>query len=268
MTDRRATVVVLAAQRTGVVNPLAEKYGVSHKCLVPICGQPLIHHVLETLTSSDEVARVRISLEPEAHAEVAEIARRFRSQGVGISLVPSQPGIVESVTAAIEDQTEPWIITTADNVLLTHDAIAAMLAALTCADAAVALSTEAAIRGVHEHAQRKYYEFRDGGYANCNLYALAGRHALKAAESFREGGQFMHNPKRLVAAFGLFNILLMRFKLVTIASAMKRISKRFGVSISPVVFADGKLAIDVDNERTYAIVEPLLAARLSGKGPA
>ncbi len=78
----------------------------------------------------------------------------------------------------------------------------------------------------------------------------------------------MRNPRRLVTAFGLFNILLMRFKLITMASAMKRISRRFGVRVSPVVFADGKLAIDVDNDRTYGIVEPLLAARLSGKAPA
>ena len=40
-----ATVLVLAAQRAGVVNPLAERAGVSHKCIVPICGKPLIVHV-------------------------------------------------------------------------------------------------------------------------------------------------------------------------------------------------------------------------------
>ena len=43
------TVLVLAAQRAGVVNPLAERAGVSHKCIVPICGKPLIVHVMDAL---------------------------------------------------------------------------------------------------------------------------------------------------------------------------------------------------------------------------
>ena len=52
------TVIILAGQRAGVVNPLAARAGVSHKCLVPIGstlpyrmpsarwrGQPALHGI-------------------------------------------------------------------------------------------------------------------------------------------------------------------------------------------------------------------------------
>jgi GTP:adenosylcobinamide-phosphate guanylyltransferase len=45
------TLLILAAQRAGVENPLAKRVGVSHKCLVTIAGNPLIVHVLDTVTT-------------------------------------------------------------------------------------------------------------------------------------------------------------------------------------------------------------------------
>ena len=94
------TVIVLAAQRTGVVNPLAARAGVSHKCRVPICERPLIAHVMETLTTLPDVAEIRVVLEPEGQAEVDEVLEDFRSRGTPITLVDSNPNIVESVLAA------------------------------------------------------------------------------------------------------------------------------------------------------------------------
>ena len=64
------TLVILAAQRTGVVNPLAAEHGVSHKCLVPICGKQLIAHVLDTATAMDDVGTIRISVEADSHPDL------------------------------------------------------------------------------------------------------------------------------------------------------------------------------------------------------
>ena len=254
-------VILLAAQRAGVVNPLAARAGVSHKCLVPICGKPLIAHVLDTLTAMPGVARIRISVEPDAVPEITKLLAAW--PGAEIDFVDSDPNIAESVIHAGDGLPAPWLITTADNVLLSHASMRAMLDAFAAgADAAAALTTRGAIHAVHPEGQRRFYEFRDDAYSNCNLYGLAGPHALEGVEIFREGGQFAKNPKRLITAFGLINILLMRFRLISIHGAMKRASRRFGLTMKAVVLADGTQAIDVDNERTYAIAEPLLAAKL------
>ena len=42
---------------------------------------------------------------------------------------------------------------------------------------------------------------------------------------------------------------------------MKRPSRRLGIEVTATEFADGALAIDVDNERTYRVCEELLARR-------
>ncbi|MBC7160387.1 MAG: NTP transferase domain-containing protein [Porphyrobacter sp.] len=255
------TVIVLAGQRAGVTNPLAVRAGVSHKCLAPIRGKPLLAHVLDTLTTLPSVAEIRVSLEPEAHGEVQALLAPYLARGVPIRLVASDTNIVESVLAAAGTDPGPFIITTADNVLLTRAGVEALRLAMEEADAVIALTRKECVHAAHPEGQRNFYELRDGGYANCNLYGITNRKAFAAAEAFREGGQFQKNPRRLARAVGLVNIVLMRFRLIGMEAAMRRLSRRFGVTIRAVSFADGALAIDVDNERTYRICEELLAAR-------
>ncbi len=262
MEELPVTVIVLAAQRTGVVNPLAQRAGVSHKCLAPICGKPLISHVMEALTTLPAVQEIRVVLEPDGQAEVDEVLETFRPRGIPITIVDSNPNIVESVLAATQGEDGPFIVTTADNVLLTHDGFEQVRSAMKRADGVIGVTTKERVHAVHERGQRGFYEFKEAGYANCNLYGLANRKGLKAAEIFREGGQFQANRGRMVRAFGLFNILMMRFGLITMANGLARAGKRFDAKLVPVVFEDGALAIDVDNERTYAICEWVLGQRL------
>lgn len=255
------TVVVLAAQRTGVVNPLAQRAGVSHKCLVPIAGKPLIVHVMDVLGQCPEVTKVRVMVEPDGQEALAPIMAPYRESGMAVDLVSSSENIVESVIAGVEDQAAPFIVTTADNVLLSREAFKTTFDALATHDAAMNLATKQAVLAVHPDAQRNFYEFADDAYANCNLYGLAGAHALRAAEAFREGGQFQKNPKRLITAFGLLNILMFRFRLISLQTAARRISKRFGINLAANVQTDGAQAVDVDNERTYDIAQMVLEQR-------
>ena len=78
----------------------------------------------------------------------------------------------------------------------------------------------------------------------------------------------MKNKGRVVRAFMLFNILLLRSGLMFRTTAARRIGKRFGVTASRIIFEDGALAIDVDNERTYAIAEQVLEDRARSAGQA
>ena len=66
---------------------------------------------------------------------------------------------------------------------------------------------------------------------------------------------------RMIRAFGPVNILLLALGYFDRAGAMKRLSRRLGIEVTATEFADGALAIDVDNERTYRVCEELLAKR-------
>ena len=264
----KVTVIVLAGQRAGVVNPLAERAGVSHKCFVDIAGRPLVAHVLDTLSRSEGVEEVRISLEDDAFDTAEAIAAPFRQAGLAISFHRAKSNLVESVETALGKKTERAIITTADNVLLTQDGLDRVHRALADADVVFALARKESIHAVHPQGQRNFYKFADGEFSNCNIYGLGSRQAFAALDVFREGGQFMKNKGRMVRAFGLFNILLMRAGLMSTATAARRIGKRFGVTASRIIFEDGALAIDVDNERTYAIAEQVLKDRARPAGQA
>ena len=258
------TVILLAGQRGGVRNALAERAGVSHKCLAPIRGKPLIAHVLETFTAVPDVEEIRISVEPDAHPELELLLAPFRERGPAIRLVPSRSSIVESLFAAVGDDPGPFVVTTADNVLVTPAAVAQVRAEMRDADGVFAMSRKESVLAAHPEGQRGFYKFRDAEYANCNIYGIANRHALeRGSEIFRGGGQFMKSAGRMIAAFGLHNIVLLRLGVFDLAGAMRRLSRRVGFRLKPTIFTDGSLAVDVDNERTFRVCEELLARRAS-----
>lgn len=262
MSEPPVTVILLAGQRAGAGNPLAVRAGVSHKCLVPIRGKPLLAHVLDTVTQLPAVKEIRISVEPEANGELLSLLAAYQGRGAPVRLVPSQAKLIDSVIAAAEDDPGPFLITTADNVLVTPAAAAQIRCGMADADGVLALARKEDVLAAHPEGQRGFYRFRDGEFANCNIYGLANRKTFPvAAQVFAGGGQFMKSVKRMIDAFGLHNIVLLRLGVFDVKGAMRRLSRRTGIAIEATIFTDGSLAIDVDNERTYAVCEELLARR-------
>jgi GTP:adenosylcobinamide-phosphate guanylyltransferase len=251
-------IVILAAQRDGRLDPLAAEAGVTHKCLVPIGGQPLLAHVLAALAGVEGIGSVRISVEAGAEAMLAPIAA---ASGLPIIFTGAADNLPDSIYAAADGLDGPIVITTADNVLLTPSAVRRVADRLAAGDDGVlALARKEDVLAAHPQGQRRFYRFRDGEFSNCNLYGLSQR-GLALAETFREGGQFAKNPMRIGRAFGFFNLLLLRYGLATLDRATRRMSRRFRARISAVVLEDGAHAIDVDNKRTYDIAALLLDGR-------
>lgn len=263
--------IVLAAQREGRLDPLAAEAGVSHKCLVPIGGRPLLAHVLEALGQVDGIERIRISVESGAEeklrATLPELvsgsgtARSAVEGRVAVEFVPAAATITDSVNAAAAGLDGPFVVTTADNVLLTADAIRRVAARLHAGDDAVAaLSRKEDVLSAHPQGQRRFYRFTDGAYSNCNLYGMS-RAGLALAETYRSGGQFAKNPLRIAQAVGFLNLIRLRYGLISLPGAMIRLGHRFKVKASAVLLEDGAHAIDVDNARTYTIAAELLEKR-------
>jgi CTP:molybdopterin cytidylyltransferase MocA len=251
-------VIVLAAQRDGRLDPLAAEAGVSHKCLVPIGGRPLLAHVLEALSRVDRVAEVRIVVEPGAEARLAQVAVGARLMA---GFAEAADNIADSVYAGAEGAAGPVVITTADNVLLTPAAVDQVIDKLLGGDdTVVALARKEDVLSAHPEGQRRFYRFRDSEFSNCNLYGLS-QTGLRLAETFRSGGQFAKHPLRIAKAFGFFNLFLLRFALVSLDAGMRRLSRRFGVKVATVLLRDGAHAIDVDNRRTYDIAVMLMDRR-------
>lgn len=251
--------IILAAQRHGIIDPLAAQAGISHKCRVPIAGKPLIAHVLAALQATPGLVHLRIVIEDEATPLPDDC---LPPGPVAVTYVIAADNLADSVYAATQDLDMATIVTTADNVLLTPAAVTQMLATIAGGtDVTLAMATKQAVLTAHPDGQRRFYRFKDDEYSNCNLYGFSGAKAFRAAESFRGGGQFAKKPKRLLAAFGLLNVILFKLGVLSLSDVMRRLSARLHLRIAAVVLADGSHAIDVDNDRTYKVAAELLAAR-------
>jgi GTP:adenosylcobinamide-phosphate guanylyltransferase len=143
----RLTIIVLAAQRNGRLDPLAAEAGVTHKCLVPIQGRPLLAHVLAALAGVEGVDDIRIAVEAGADEKLRGVAE---ASGLPVRFTPAADNIADSVYAAAEGVSGPIIVTTADNVLLTPYAVGEVAARLSAGDdIVVALARKEDIQAAH-----------------------------------------------------------------------------------------------------------------------
>lgn len=252
------SILILAGRRPGAVDALAEAHGVGDKCLVPVSGRAMIGHVLE---SAARTPAARIFVSTHHHTLLDDLADPVVERlGERLVIVPAADNLADSVLAVADRADFPLFITTADNCLLTPDTIAEIgaEAARLGASAGVALARREDVLAVHPEGQRRFYEFSDVAVSNCNAYWIGDRSALKAAEAFRGGGQFVKKPIRVMRAFGLINLLRFRFGLGPIHHIFQRISRHLKVDIAPLLVSNGATAIDVDNERSLRVTEALM----------
>ena len=257
-------ILVLAGRRSSTLDPMAEARGVSHKCLVPVAGVAMIERVLKAVDEAFPEADVYVSIEDPDIIRDLPTAAKLTAAG-RLKSVEAQHNIVDSVAHASRTTGFPLLITTADNVLMTAASLHELAeeGERSGADALVVVARKEDIRAAHPDGQRRFYEFKDGGYSNCNMFWLGSERALGAAEAFREGGQFAKKPERIVKAFGILNLIRFRMGWHGIEKMFRFISGRFRLDVRPMIVSDGRLAIDVDNERTHRVAEEILARETS-----
>jgi hypothetical protein len=258
-------ILVLAGRRSASLDPLAEKFGVTHKCLVPVAGEAMVGRVLRIADRAFPDSPLFLSIEDFALVAGEPTVKRLHAAG-RLTPVEAEYNIVDSVVAASRITGFPMLITTADNVLMTAEGMRSVAGrgVEPGVDAVVMMAGEHDILAAHPDGQRRFYRFRDGGYSNCNLFWLGNEQALRSTEGFRLGGQFAKKKARAVRALGLVTLLLYVTKAVTLDGMFRHFSRRFGIRIVAEVARDGRLAIDVDNERTHKVAEEILAREGAG----
>ena len=110
--------------------------------------------------------------------------------------------------------------------------------------------------------QSRFYKFADGQFSNCNLYTVMSDKAIRAAEVFREGGQFVKRPERIMKAFGVIPTIMFGTGWFSRKTLSKVVSRRFGVKVGIVDLPFPEAPIDVDNERTMERARDVLESRL------
>lgn len=256
-----ASILILAGRREGHVDPLAAEHGLNDKALVPVAGRPMLAHVLDAAAAS-KAERIFISTHNPNLLDAIDDPI-VAALGDRVTIMKSADNLADSVLNVADLCDFPLLITTADNCLLTADAIEEISADAVSrgADAALAMARKEDVLAVHPTGQRKFYKFSDVELSNCNSYWIASRSALRAAEIFRGGGQFVKKPIRVFQAFGLLNLLRFRYGMGKVDKVFAGLSRKLKMKLVVVQVSDGHLAIDVDQQRSLAVTEELMAKR-------
>ncbi|MEM7522348.1 MAG: NTP transferase domain-containing protein [Pseudomonadota bacterium] len=260
------TALIMAASRKNEVNPLAEANGVSHKCLMDMDGVPMIDRVLASLTGSPHIGDIIISIDDPAAIADAPAVKAGMAEG-RVKLAESGDNPYLSVLDALDDPSIfPVVVSTGDNAMHTADMVDFYCEAFTAsnADVSVAFCDEKTILPAYLRGKPAPHRFRDDRFGNCNLFGLKSHKAVRSVKAFEGGGQFGKKKIRFFKAFGLVNLLIYKYGLLTLEQAFKRLSKRFKLEIAPIMMPFPEAPIDVDNPHDEKLARELLAKRREG----
>jgi GTP:adenosylcobinamide-phosphate guanylyltransferase len=255
--------LVLAGSR-GPDDPVARARGVTHKCLAPVAGTPMLVRVVETLLASPSVGRIAIALEdPSLIGQLPALHPPREAGRCTVIATGTTPSL--SVLRALDELPEPlpWLVATGDHPLLTPEIVEHFCAAArgTGADLVAGLTPASAVRAAYPDAVRTYLRFRDEHYSGANLYALLAPDARGAIAFWRRAELERKRPWRLVRAFGWSPLLAYLLGRLTLDAAMARASRIVGARIAAVSLPFAEAAIDVDKPADLELVEAILARR-------
>jgi GTP:adenosylcobinamide-phosphate guanylyltransferase len=262
--SKKISVLILAASRLGADDVVARSQNVSHKCLITLDGMIMLERVVKEIKAAKDVGRIFISIENEELLKSVPAIKEMSDKGE-VQFVQSRENLYLSVLGATEDIDHPFplLVTTADNALHTTEMVDYFCKKVLTLepDAAIALTPAAVILEAYPEGKRAFYPLKGEDWSACNLYALMTEKALAATKAFEGGGQFGKNPQRILKAFGFIFMVLYRFKLATIDTLGKRLSKRWGIDLQLISMPFADAPIDVDNLGDVELTKKILKAR-------
>jgi GTP:adenosylcobinamide-phosphate guanylyltransferase len=257
------TALVLAGQR-GQPDPVAVDAGTSHKALVPVCGRPMLAHVVSALLESRPVRRVVISIEdPALVRQVPELRSHLESGAVDIVKAAGSPS--ESVRAYLSMQTSAvrLIVTTADHPLLTPAIVEHFWNAVPPkADIAAGVSDLDALQTAYPQSVRTCIRFRDAAITGANLFALMSERSALAVAFWNKMERYRKRPFRMIGLLGISATLRFLLRWMTLEEALTRFSRKSGVIAAVIRLPFPEAGIDVDKPSDLALAEAILARRL------
>jgi len=243
-------VLILAGQREGVVDPLCEAAGVSHKAEIPIAGMPMLDRVIGALTDAGLADKLYIS----------------GYSGSNLKQVSNGKGPADSVALGLAEIDQyPCLVTTCDHALLTADMVKNFIDGAKSAgtDISVGMATQTVIQAEHPETKRTYLRFSDEAVSGCNLFYIANKNGLKAIAFWQSVQHLRKNPLKLAQKVGVTIGIKYALGRLSLRGAFDYAANRIGITAAPVLLPFAEAAIDVDKPSDLDLVETILQARAS-----
>ena len=251
--SEQVSVLILAGQRAGVVDPLLADAGVDWKALLPILGKPMTAYVLAALDASDGLSKPYW---------VSGLDKDLIDRGLNQS--PSEDGPASSVVVAAEAGLPyPFMVTTCDHPLLTPDMVNHFLqkSIASGADFTLGLATKDVIGPAYPHVKRTYLKFKDQHVSGCNLFYVANAKGLEAIKFWRAAQHDRKKPVKLARRLGIGMLLKYITGGLTLNIAFEHASKSLNINAKPIILPFAEAAIDVDKPSDLELVTKILSKR-------
>jgi len=251
--SEQVSVLILAGQRAGVVDPLLVDAGVDWKALLPILGKPMTAYVLAALDASDRLSKPYW---------VSGLDKDLIDPSLNQS--PSEDGPASSVVAAAEAGLPyPFMVTTCDHPLLTPDMVNHFLqkSIASGADFTLGLATKDVIQPAYPHVKRTYLKFKDQHVSGCNLFYVANAKGLEAIKFWRAAQHDRKKPVKLARRLGIGMLLKYITGGLTLNIAFEHASKSLNINAKPIILPFAEAAIDVDKPSDLELVTEIFSER-------
>lgn len=255
------TAILLAGQRPGK-DPLAAHFGVESKALIEVAGEAMLSRVGRTLLEIPRIERLIVLAQDSAalarhpQAQWMEQDRRIAFEDCGSSIAQA----IETVLLG-HPNGYPFLITTADNVLLDAPIVSAFLAGSAGADLSVGLVERGTLLAEFPDSKRTWLPFRKGAYSGANLFWIGRAEVLPILDAWRRIEQDRKKRWRVVGAFGPALLIAAVLRVLTIGQAFRKIGRRYGILARPVVLPFAQACIDVDKPADHALATTILERR-------
>jgi len=243
------SVLILAGQREGIIDPLCQEAGVKHKAVIPIHGEPMIRYVLEALEAAGLKPLFYVSgFDPDYDERLTQ--------------APSRGGPTSSALGALESgMAFPVLITTCDHPLLTPGMLEIFIrgAQKEGADFCAGVAEKKIIQHAYPDTKRTYLRFKDTSISGCNLFYIANEKGVEAVRLWQRAQQFRKQPLKLAMALGLDILLNYTTGSLTAKEMFARLGQKMGITAAPVFIPIPEAAIDVDTPVDKVLVEEILS---------
>lgn len=220
-------------------DPLAARYGVPSKTLVPVRGRPMVEFTLEALRATPQVERI---------VYVGPVPSGGLSPAPDVVL-PDQGSMLANLEAALaEAGSEQVIVASGDNPFITPEAVRDLLERAPEAALVYPIVPKEAVEARWPGMRRTYARLRDGVFTGGNLILLDKALFTRALPMARRIIALRKRPFALAGTVGWGVLLKLLLGRLRIADVERRAQQLFGVPMRALVTNHAEVGVDADSE--------------------
>ena len=215
------------------------------KALVDVAGKPMAQWVLEALDGAHHVERILlIGVDEGSGLSCTKPVAYYPSQGgmlenilFGIKQVSARDAgakhvlLVSSDIPGIKPEMVDWVVS---NALKTDD------------DLYYHLITQAVMEQRYPTSKRTYTRLKDAVVCGGDMNVVAVRAVNSSLDKWEQLIGARKNPLKQASIIGLDTLLLLALRLMTVQGAVKKVSRRLGMTGRAVLCPFAEVGMDVD----------------------